>query len=84
MAEFVTWEQMEAAMDAVEDGDQAGVCSVYWTHEGRTFEARDGRGVRQTVNITTFCYHFGMQRNTLRRWLRKHRYVIEPSEKETA
>lgn len=82
---FLTWAEVEAAMDAVEDGDQAGVASVFWTFEGRALDQLDGRGARQTVNVASFCGHFGIYRNTLRRWLAKHRHIIEPSAaKETA
>lgn len=84
MANLLTWAEVEAAMDAVEDGDKAGVASVFWTFEGRTLDVRDGRGARQTVNIASFCAHFKLYRNTFRNWLRKYRYLIEPSAKETA
>ena len=82
MPKFVTWDEIEEAMDAVEDGDRVGICQVYWTFEGRTFWDRDGRGARRTVNVMTFCIHFGLSRGTLSSWLRKYRYVIEPSAME--
>lgn len=88
MAELLSWQEVEAAMTAArgEDGGlaQADVASVFWTYEGRTLAGRDGRGARQTVNVMSFALHFGIHRNTLRRWLERYRHLIEPSAKETA
>lgn len=84
MSEHLRWEDVDAAMDAVEEGDTPAILSVYWTYEGRATDRLDGRGARQTVNIATFCGRYGLYRNTFRAWLRKYRHIIEPSAQETA
>ena len=70
MASHLDWKEVEDRLDLVEATDRAGIVSVYLEFEGRALEQRDMRGVRQTVNISTFCQHFRIGRQTFARWLR--------------
>lgn len=73
MQTHLTWDDVDARLDEVEAGDRAGVVAVFLLFEGMALDVFDGRGARQTVNVSSFCGHIGMYRPTFRRWLRAAR-----------
>jgi hypothetical protein len=75
----LNWSSVERALDEVEQDDKAGIVAVFLEFEGRSLEEWDMRGARRTVNVSTFCQHFHLGRQTFARWLRDH-----TNEKETA
>ena len=66
----LVWTEVEERLDKVEQDDKAGIVGVFLEFEGRALDQRDMRGARQTVNISTFCQHFQINRNSFARWLR--------------
>ncbi len=79
MQTHLSWTTVEEELDRVEQDDRAGTVAVFLAYEGMALDERDMRGARKTVNVSTFCQHFGLGRQTFARWLRDH-----AREKETA
>lgn len=72
MTGLLSWEEVDAALDEVEADDIAGVVDVFERFEGRATDEFDGRGARQTVNISSFSLRYGVSRATFSRWLQKY------------
>lgn len=72
MVEHLTWAEVGDALDLVEQGDREGVVTVFLMYEGRALNERDLRGARKTVNLSSFCQHFRISRQTFAQWLHKY------------
>lgn len=72
MSRFLEWSEIERALDDVAADDHAGIVAVFLEHEGRALEARDARGARQTLNVSSFCARFGLRRATFAKWIKAH------------
>jgi hypothetical protein len=68
----LSWSEVEEDLDQVEQGDRAGIVAIFLKYEGQALDRRDGRGARQTVNVSTFCQQFSLGRGTFARWLKTY------------
>lgn len=70
MPEHLSWKTVEEAMDRLEADDKEGIVEVFRHFEGLGLNVLDRRGLRQTVNLSTFSMHFGFNRKTFVSWVR--------------
>lgn len=68
----VRWSDVDAALDQIEKDDKAAIVAAYLAFEGQALESFDGRGARQTVNVSSFCGRYGLYRGTFARWLKTY------------
>jgi hypothetical protein len=64
--EFSTWEEIDAELDLIEQGDMQAVVAVFEKHRAELL-IENGRRVR--VTVTSFARHIDMPRHTLDSWV---------------